>query len=124
MAKLFLSTWTTLLKEFGRQTWFITLQHASNPPRSLKMEPPRPVRPYKSPKDNEQPLASASSYVPNYQLRAILSGHKASIASIAFSPDGTMLASAGMCAHAIHLQPVLKDSGEQARTSSSNSGMV
>ncbi len=88
------------------------------------MEPPRPTGPLKTTKDNEQPPTSASGPVPNYQLRIILSGHKASIASIAFSPDGTMLASAGMYVHAIHFKRVLKDSGEQARIKSSNSGMA
>lgn len=86
------------------------------------MEPSRPTGPLKSTKDNEQPPTSGP--VPNYQLRIILSGHKASIASIAFSPDGTMLASAGMYAHAIYFERVLKDSGEQARIKSSNSGMA
>ena len=37
----------------------------------------------------------AKSPSPNYKLRFILSGHTSSISSIKFSPDGSLLASAG-----------------------------
>jgi COMPASS component SWD3 len=36
---------------------------------------------------------------PNYKLRFILSGHTSSISSIKFSPDGSLLASAGAPIH-------------------------
>jgi len=32
---------------------------------------------------------------PKYQLRLILSGHRRSVSALKFSPDGSMLASAG-----------------------------
>ncbi|KAF8912836.1 WD40-repeat-containing domain protein [Gymnopilus junonius] len=39
--------------------------------------------------------SSSSALKPNYKLRYILSGHRLSISAIKFSPDGSILASAG-----------------------------
>lgn len=64
----------------------------------MDIDPPQPAETNtlsKPEPDTEKPLPSSSGPSPNYQLRAILSGHKLSISAIKFSPDGSMLASAG-----------------------------
>jgi len=45
------------------------------------------------PQQVEQPQAISG---PNYKLRSALSGHRMSVSSIKFSPDGSILASAGL----------------------------
>jgi WD40 repeat protein len=52
---------------------------------------------------------TSSAAAPNYKPQLILSGHKKSISSVKFSPDGSMLASAGVSLFAVpstHLQTV------------------
>ena len=47
---------------------------------------------------DNKPLSQDGASLPQYKLRYILSGHTRSTSSLKFSPDGTMLASAGISA--------------------------
>lgn len=62
----------------------------------------------------QKPLSNS---VPNYELRFILSGHMQSVSSLKFSPDGSMLASAGVILSMVYLFFLLSSSGGKVRTS-------
>jgi WD40 repeat protein len=58
-------------------------------------EPPAPVPGPVAP--TAGPSIAASREKPNYELRHTIRGHTMSISAVKFSPDGTLLASCGLC---------------------------